>query len=342
VTHSVLTLCSILVRPSRLRRIFERRILRTFAASANRVSAFASAFVCIFARNDGAGFARLGRAAGPIGIGMRIAIVLTVASCSGSSEAPEGTLVAGFSYAPAARRGYCDNKPGAAGATNGLSSRDGFHYNVRAPANLDPTYTHPLLVVYAPAGHSAEQSESLTRLTTDATRRGFIVAYVGSRPLSQQTVIGLARVPKEVASSWCVDPNRVYATGHSDGGTVSTALALLKETKGVVSAIAPSAAGFSPKDLEGFQCPEPIPVMVMHGKRDTHFPGWGKEAARWWARCNACDLAKPPTPQDDGCITFAGCLPGGRTDYCEGAGAHEDWPPLRNRVIQFFEAAGSP
>jgi len=260
-----------------------------------------------------------------IGLGVRAAIVLVTASCSGSSEPPEGTLVASFSYAPATRRGHCDNKPGAAGATNGLSSRDGIHYNVRAPANLDPTYTHPLLVVYAPAGYSAELSESLTRLTTDATRRGFIVAYVGSRPLSQQTVIGLARVPKEVASSWCVDPNRVYATGHSDGGTVSTALALLKETKGTVSAIAPSAAGFSGKDLKGFQCPEPIPVMVMHSKRDTHFPDWGKEAALWWARCNACDFAKPPLPQDDGCVTFAGCVPGGRTVYCEGAGVHEDW-----------------
>jgi polyhydroxybutyrate depolymerase len=251
-------------------------------------------------------------------------------------------LVASFSYPPANPRGDCDKKPGAAGATNGLSSRDGFHYNVRAPANLDPTYAHPLLVVYEPAGHSEEQSEYVTRLTTDATHRGFIVTYVGSRSLSLPTIIGLARIPKEVASSWCVDPNRVYATGHSDGGTVSTALALLKETRGTVSAIAPSAAGLSQKDLERFQCPEPIPVMVMHGKSDTHFPGWGTEAALWWARCNACDVENPPVPQDDGCFTFAGCAPGGRTVYCEGAGTHMDWPPVRNRIIQFLESAGSP
>jgi hypothetical protein len=65
-------------------------------------------------------------ASGPaIGLGVRAAIVLVMASCSGSSEPPEGTLVASFSYAPAARRGHCDNKPGAAGATNGLSSLDG-------------------------------------------------------------------------------------------------------------------------------------------------------------------------------------------------------------------------
>jgi len=316
--------------------------LRKSDVFANWVSASVSAIVCAFANGRSSCARPRGVAGLTIEIGKHVAIALVVASCSGSSEAPEGTSVASFPYASTIRRGFCNNKPGAAGAKNGLSSREGFHYNVRAPINLDPTYAHPLLVVYAPAGYSAEQSESLTRLTTDATRRGFIVTYVGSRPLSLQALIGLAAVPQEVARSWCIDPNRVYATGHSDGGTVSTALALLKETKGTVSAIAPSAAGFSRKDLEGFQCPEPIPVMIMHGKRDTHFPGWGREAALWWARCNACDLAKPPTPQDDGCSTFARCATGGRTVYCETAGTHEQWPPLRDRILQFLESAGSP
>ncbi len=293
-----------------------------------------------FLRSFGAS-ANLGSAR-TMGTMMRIAILFVVASCSGSSEPPEGTLVSRFAYPPTARRGHCDNRPGAAGASNGLRSRDGSQYNVRTPANLDPTYAHPLLVVYAPAGYSAQQSEALTRLTTEATRRGFILAYVGSRPLSLPTLIGLSQVPKEVAKSWCVDPNRVFATGHSDGGTVSTALALLNETKGSVSAIAPSAAGFSREDLEGFQCPQAIPVMIMHGKRDMHFPGWGKVAALWWARCNACDLAKPLAPQEDGCVTFQGCAAAGQTVYCEGAGMHEDWPPLQNHIIQFLESAKSP
>jgi polyhydroxybutyrate depolymerase len=317
--------------------------LRTFGVSKNLVSAIVSTIVCTFATDDETSFARAGTVGRrTIGIGMRISILLMVASCSGSSEPSEGTTAANFVYAPAARRDDCDDKPGAAGASNGLSSRDGFEYNVRAPANLNATYPHPMLVVYAPAGYSAQQNEALTHLTTEATRRGFVVVYVGSRPLSLQTLIGLARIPKEVASSWCVDPSRIYATGHSDGGTVSTALALLNETKGTLSAIAPSAAGFSGKDLEGFQCPGALPVMIMHGKRDTHFPGWGKEAAQWWARCNACDLAKPLVPQDDGCVSFQECAPGGRTVYCEGAWTHEDWPPLIDPIIQFLQSAGSP
>jgi hypothetical protein len=95
---------------------------------------------------------------------MRIAIVFAVASCSG--EPPEGTRVSSFAYPPAARpAANCDNKTGAAGASNGLWSREGFQFNVRTPANLHPTYAHPLLVVYAPSGYSAQQSEALTRLT---------------------------------------------------------------------------------------------------------------------------------------------------------------------------------
>lgn len=269
---------------------------------------------------------------------MHVAIVLLGASCSGSGPS-EGTALADFSYPPSSASPRCDHKGGAAGATNGISSRDGLRYNVRAPANLDRTYAHPLLLVYAPAGHSAERSESLTRLTTDATRRGFIVAYVDSRPLSRQTILAFARIPGEIADSWCIDRERVYATGHSDGGTVSTALAVLKETRGTVSAIAPSAAGFSRKDLEALECPAPIPVMVMHGGRDTHFPGWGKEAGLWWAGCNACNVSTPPIQKDDGCVSFEGCAPDGRTDYCEGTGTHVDWPPLRKQIIDFLGAA---
>ncbi len=315
--------------------------MRTFGAFPNLVWAFISPIVRTV--NDATSFVRAGTAGkGPIGIGTGVAILLVLASCSDGSQPSEGTLAATFSYPPAVRRDDCDKKPGAAGASNGLSSPEGFQYNVRTPANLDPHYAHPLLMVYAPAGYSARQSEALTRLTTEATRRGFIVAYVGSRPLSLQTLIGLARIPKQVAASWCVDPNRVYATGHSDGGTVSIALALLKETKGTVAAIAPSAAGFSGKDLESFHCPAAIPVMIMHGKRDAHFPGWGKEAAQWWARCNACDLARPLVPGEDGCFSFGGCAPTGQTVYCEGSWSHDDWPPLTNRIVQFLESAGSP
>ena len=110
-------------------------------------------------------------------------------------------------------------------------------YNVRTPANYDAGIAHPLLVVYAPAGANARQNEALTRLTSAATREGFIVAYASNRSMSVETVIKFSKLPAGVAGKWCIDLRRVYATGHSDGGTVSTAIAVLDETKGIAADI---------------------------------------------------------------------------------------------------------
>ncbi len=83
----------------------------------------------------------------------------------------------------------------------------------------------------------------------------------------------------------------MYVTVHTDGGTVSMMLAVLNQTKSQLSAIAPSAAGFTGKDLEAFQCRPPIPVMVMHGANDSLFRGLGTKTGAWWAMCNKCDIA---------------------------------------------------
>ncbi len=67
--------------------------------------------------------------------------------------------------------------------TGGWKLHEGFiRYLVKAPVNYDATRRHPLLVVFSPAGASAEDSERFTRLTPLATRKGFIVAYVAHRP----------------------------------------------------------------------------------------------------------------------------------------------------------------
>ena len=94
------------------------------------------------------------------------------------------------------------------------------------------------------------------------------------------------------------------------------------------------------KDLAEYSCPEPLPVMVMHSRNDTAFPGYGAEAARWWAACNRCDPT--PGPKDaHGCVAYPKCANGVPTLYCEGSGAHEDWPPMNTAVLDFFEAHGA-
>jgi polyhydroxybutyrate depolymerase len=206
---------------------------------------------------------------------------------------------------------------------------------VRTPSNYDATFAHPLLMVYAPAGQSRWATERLTGLTTAATRAGFIVVYADHRQLNFPAIEQAGTIPGSVAKEWCIDEKRVFMTGHSDGGTASLALAVLDKTKKIPAAIAPSAAGWTGKDLESFQCRDPIPVMIMHSGNDTLFPGWGAQTSAWWAGCNRCDLNQTKAVEG-GCRAYQHCAQGGATLYCEGTGSHRDWPNLNQVILEFF------
>jgi len=240
-----------------------------------------------------------------------------------------------YSSAPAMTRCEAGARPGLTGAIDGKVSVDGIRYMVRTPSNYDATFAHPLLMVYAPAGVSRWGSERLTGLTTAATGAGFIVAYTDHRPLNLATVEQLGAIPDLVAKEWCIDTTKVYVTGHSDGGTATLALAMIEKTKPIPTAIAPSAAGWTSKDLDAYQCRTPMPVMIMHSKNDRLFPGWGAQTSAWWAGCNRCDATKTK-PIDGGCRAYRGCASGGTTLYCEGAGSHPDWPNVNRVMLEFF------
>lgn len=261
-----------------------------------------------------------------------LSVHLTLTACSENEQPPR---LEAFAYTNAT--GHCPvgSHPGLAGATDGKVSADGIRYMVRTPSNYDATFAHPLLMVYAPAGQSRWASERLTGLTTVATGAGFVVAYVDHRSLSISTIEQLGTIPDLVAKDWCIDEHKVYVTGHSDGGTASLMLAVLEKTKTVPAAIAPSAAGVTGKDLDAFQCPAPMPIMIMHSKTDSLFPGWGAQTSAWWAGCNHCAVTKTKIIEG-GCRAYQGCASGGATLYCEGTGSHRDWPNLNRVMLEFF------
>ncbi len=236
---------------------------------------------------------------------------------------------------PATVRCQAGTGEGRKGVIDGEVTPDGIRYNVRTPSNYDATVAHPLLMVYAPVGHDRWMSERFTGLTPSATGAGFVVVYADHRPLGVRAIEQLGRIPEFVAREWCIDKKRLYATGHSDGGTVSLALALLDRIKQLPSAIAPSAAGWTGKDLRAHQCRTPIPVMIMHSSNDSLFPGWGTQTAAWWAACNRCDVAKKKIIEE-GCLVYQQCASGGATLYCEGTGTHREWPGLNRLMLDFL------
>lgn len=239
-----------------------------------------------------------------------------------------------YLYGPNQARCPSGSRSGEAGSINGESSTDGIKYNVRTPLNYDPTFAHPLLMVYAPSGANRARTEKLTGLTFEATTAGFIVAYADHPELSPTTTIQLGAIPGLIAKKWCIDQNRIYLTGHSDGGTVSMALAFMAGTKHIPSAIAPSAAGINYGDLRDHSCPSPISVMIMHSAKDRLFPGYGEQSSGWWAACNDCGPI--PEKMANGCIAYTDCADNTKTWYCEGEKPHSKWPAINSTLIEFF------
>jgi polyhydroxybutyrate depolymerase len=259
--------------------------------------------------------------------------VAGMSACSGDAAGPAD--IAGRYEYRAELPSSCPDGPLAEAVDAGKVKDGKLSYFVRMPVNYDARFAHPLLVVYAAAGARASQTERYTRLTTAATTRGFVVAYVDHRPMSKKNVLELGGVAQSVAKRWCIDRQRVFMTGHSDGGTVSTGLALLESTRADVSGIAVSAAGFTKQDLESMQCRSPIPVMIMHGAKDTLFPGWGRDTAKWWAQCNGC-AAPVAGPDQSGCVTYSNCPNAAPVLYCEGPQSHREWPGLETRIVEFL------
>ena len=192
-------------------------------------------------------------------------------------------------------------------------------------------------MAYAPARTNRYESENFVSLSQEATAAGFIVAYADHHAMNPETIEKLAGIPELIEKKWCIDKKRIFLTGHSDGGTAAMAIAFINGTKHIPAAIAPSAAGIRGEDLKAYQCPNPLPVMVMHSSQDRLFVGYGKEAIQWWAACNGCDAAGL-VKDADGCVTYRGCKNNVITRYCEGAGTHPEWPGNNRAIIDFFRS----
>lgn len=257
---------------------------------------------------------------------------------AGCSELPgEPPQLGQHVYGTDLNTGPCPlgERSGSGSMKNDEQTEHGIKYTVRTPANYNPRVLHPLLMVYAPAGSSRFRSERLTDLTFEATTAGFVVAYADARRLSLEVISELGTIPQRIAKKWCVDERRVYLTGHSDGGTVALALALLDETRHIPAAVAPSAAGFRRTDLETFSCPETLSALILHSANDHLFPGYGAEAAAWLTACNQC-RAGSVEKDENGCMAYSGCPANGKIIYCEGAGSHRRWPALNTVLLSFF------
>ena len=211
------------------------------------------------------------------------------------------------------------------GARRGESLRTGggVPFEVVTPWRYSHRSHHGLVVAYAGSGGSISSildSWGLVEAAGDVV----IAAVAEQAPTSEATLSDLGSVRSLVEERYCIAPERIALTGHSDGGSTAALVALLPVGEGLAG-VAPSAAGVRPSDLEALGCARALSVLVLHSEDDDVFPDRGEASAGWWSDCFSCT----DEVIDEGCVVRSGCSGGSSVRFCPGTGSHSDWPEER-------------
>lgn len=178
----------------------------------------------------------------------------------------------------------------------------------------------PLPVVIDLHGYSSplEAQEMMSGLAAYGMTEGFITILPQiARPVPRwDTTLGsadidfVAAVLDEVERSLCVDTDRVYVAGMSNGAFMASAIACQLADR--IAAVAP-VAGL--RDVEGCEPARPVPVIAFHGTDDQFIAydgGLGPAVA---------NLPSPDGHGTLGDVTGSAALPGGNASVPEMASA---------------------
>jgi len=198
-------------------------------------------------------------------------------------------------------------------------------YNIVLPRNYNDQQDLCLVIGMHGGGGSAEQFENNSRLTDKANAAGFIVVYpngsgtvrtwngglcCGSAARNNvDDVKFISMLIDELTAKYKIDPKRIYATGHSNGGIMSYRLAC--ELSHKIAAIAPNASTM--EMITPCKPSRAVPILHMHSKLDENVPyqggyGVGISNAYFypldsvftvWGLNNGCNLM-PQTVVKDG------------------------------------------
>jgi poly(3-hydroxybutyrate) depolymerase len=129
-----------------------------------------------------------------------------------------------------------------------------------------------------------------------------------------------------VASSYCIDRNRVFSTGLSAGAYFTNLLGCCRGD--VLRAIAPVAGGLPPLDT----CAGHVGAWVAHAANDglVDFTTGGVATRDFWASRNGCSTTLAPvvtSPSE--CVEYQGCLPDLPVVWCVHTEGHA-WPSMAN------------
>ena len=179
-------------------------------------------------------------------------------------------------------------------------------FAVHVPPGYRPGKPLPLVINIHGRTGTMFQQEEMTRMNAKADREGFVAVHPqaldnpptwwGPIPnqVGQPDMDFFARLLAYLQQEIRIDPDRIYATGFSNGATMANRLGC--DMEDTFAAIAPVSGGHVAFDE--CQVDRPVSVLVFHGREDSMIPYEGgpmsppvREWVLAWAERDGCGLA---------------------------------------------------
>lgn len=252
------------------------------------------------------------------------------ATAEPAGEATEAD-VDGDPAAPGPVCGDAGEQPG--DSIRWLETADGERvYRLRLPPAFDGFTRLPVVLNFHGYGQPAEVQEAYSGLVPVADRDGFVlITPEGSGYPSGWSIPGIYNetgiddvafvqtLVETAVGVFCGDPDRVYATGMSNGGEMTMLAACSLD--GLFAAVAPVAGFISP-------CPGvPLPVIAFHGTWDENVPFESAvDSAQIWAATNGCEeMITTAVTNSVELWSWIGCA-GATVEFYVLFGAGHTWP----------------
>lgn len=200
-------------------------------------------------------------------------------------------------------------------------------YRLHVPEGFQPANSYPLVLNFHGSGSNALEEENLTDMSAEADAAGFFVVYpqglderwnTGPGPDGQADRQFVRDLVAAISKQYPIDPQRIYATGISNGGGMANRLGC--DMADLIAAIAPDAGAYN--FWQDCSPSRPVPVLAFHGLDDLVVPYDGgtpnsmeppiEDWAAAWASRDGCSVEPVlSTPVKDVTMTTWGKCQGG-------------------------------
>jgi polyhydroxybutyrate depolymerase len=221
-------------------------------------------------------------------------------------------------------------------------------YIVFVPSEYDPSQSTPLVLSLHGYTSNAAEQQGYTGWNDVAERESFILvypqatgdptrwyayhaAYTYTGQPNTDDVQFIRDLLAQLSEDYCVDPDRIYVNGLSNGGAMTYRLAC--EIGDQIAAVGMVAGAFVRN--EPCELPRPIPVIAFHGTDDEIVPyeggGYFTSVESWaavWGERNGCASVPEELPAqgDVSGIAFADCESDAEVIFYTVDGGGHTWP----------------